>query len=125
MDKNMPKVFKLLIALLVFVIPLAHSAEPKYVTVFDNSKQTIWYRSDVIKRDGNASFMTAILNKETQQTSLFNTEYNCAYRRWITNSGVQMDKDGKTIYEQKERDKTWQNIPPNSVYENIYKQVCK
>lgn len=121
----MPEVFKLFIALLVFVMSLAYSAEPKYVTVFDNSKQTIWYRSDVIRRDGNASFMTATLNKETQQTSLYNTEYNCTYRRWITNSGVQMDENGKTLYEQKERDKTWQNIAPNSVYENIYKQVCK
>ena len=102
-----------------------NAKEPTYITVFDNEKNTTWYRDDVIVKDGNVSLIMGILIKKTAQFGMYNTEYNCASRRWITNFGRMMDRDGKIIYEQNERDEKWQPVAPNSTYERILVAVCK
>jgi hypothetical protein len=36
-----------------------------------------------------------------------------------------LDKDGAIIYEQKKRDESWSQVNSGSVYEVIFKRVCK
>jgi hypothetical protein len=115
---------KLLLFICLTFVSFVNAKEPKYITVFNDDKNTIWYRDDVIAKDGNVSLITAVLLKKTAQTGIYNTEYNCASRSWITNSGIMMDRDGGVIYEQKERDLSWQLVAPNSTHERILNAVC-
>jgi|APCry1669189768_1035252.scaffolds.fasta_scaffold49815_2 hypothetical protein len=116
---------KLLFLICLTFVSFVSAKEPKYITVFNDDKNTIWYRDDVIAKDGNVSLIMGVLLKKTAQMGIYNTEYNCASRSWITNSGKMMDRDGSVIYEQKERDLSWQLVAPNSTYERILNTVCR
>lgn len=107
------------------VVFFVHAVEPKYITVLNDEKNTIWYRDDVVYKQENVGLVVMNLTKENGRASVINIEFNCKSKKWIANYGSFLDKDGAIIYEQKKRDETWAQVNSGSVYEVIFKRVCK